>query len=171
MAETKAAAVLQPGGVVIVLDDVDLVGEAAGGGQLHLVLVLVRPVPALPLALPEHRCRQGVLPCQLRHIVRDAVLIEELRLREFPRLILVPEPEGDAGVHHRLTLHHVGVVLRRDVDVREHIQIRQPAGAGAGLSQLVPGQGLLLQLAHDLAPLEVEAVLQAVPPDGDVHVP
>ncbi|CAN4028288.1 transcription antitermination factor NusB, partial [Dysosmobacter welbionis] len=130
----RRAAVLQPGGVVVVLDDVHLIGKAAGHAELHLVLRLVRPVPALLLRLPEHRRRQAPLSRKLRHIVHDAVFVEELRLFEPTRLCLVPEPEGDPGVHHRLALHHVGEVLRRDGDVREHVQVGKPAGAGAGFS-------------------------------------
>ena len=156
---------------MVVLDDVHLVGEAAGHTELHLVFRLVRPVPALLLRLPEHRGRQAPLAGQLRHIVHDAVFVEELRLFEPTRLCLVPEPEGDPGVHHRLALHHVGEVLRRDGDVREHVQVGKPAGAGAGFSGLALGQGRLPQLPHDLAPLKVQGVFKAVPPDGDVHVP
>ena len=166
-----ASAVLQPGGVVVVLDDVHLIGKAAGHAELHLVLRLVRPVPALLLRLPEHRRRQAPLSRKLRHIVHDAVFVEELRLFEPTRLCLVPEPEGDPGVHHRLALHHVGEVLRRDGDVREHVQVGKPAGAGAGFSGLALEQGRLPQLPHDLAPLKVQGVFKAVPPDGDVHVP
>ena len=156
---------------MVVLDDVHLVGEAAGHTELHLVFRLVRPVPALLLRLPEHRRRQAPLSRKLRHIVHDAVFVEELRLFEPTRLCLVPEPEGDPGVHHRLALHHVGEVLRRDGDVREHVQVGKPAGAGAGFSGLALGQGRLPQFPHDLAPLKVQGVFKAVPPDGDVHVP
>ena len=48
----RRAAVLQPGGVVVVLDDVHLIGKAAGHTELHRVFRLVRPVPALLLRLP-----------------------------------------------------------------------------------------------------------------------
>ena len=156
---------------MVVLDDLNFIGEAAGDGQLHLVLRLVRPVPALLLRLPEHRGRQAPLTGQLRHVIRDAVFVKELRLLELPRLRLVAEAEGDARVHHRLALHHVREVVRRDGNVREHVQVRQPAGAGAGLSALALGQGRFVQLAHDLAPLKVERILLTVPPDGDIHVP
>ena len=153
------------------LDDVHLVGKADGTAELHLVFRLVRPVPAPLFRLPEHRSGEAALSGQLRHVVLNAVLIQKLRFLELPRLRLVAEAEGDAGVHHRLALHHVSEVVSRDGNVREHIQIRQPAGAGAGLFALALGQGALFQLAHDLAPLKVEAVLLAVPPDGDIHVP
>ena len=165
------AAVLQPAGVVVVLDDRHLVGEAAGDAELHLVLVLVRPVTAPPFGLPVDRVRQGGLSRQLADVVGDAVLIEKFRGVEFSRRGLHPQAEGDARVDHRLALHDAGKILGGDVDVGEYLQIREPAGAGAGL---FAGQGGLLELltlfTHHFALPEVELVLEAVPPDGDVHV-
>ena len=79
--------------------------------------------------------------------------------------------EGNPGVHHRLALHHAGEILRRDIDVREHLQVGKPPGPGAGLFRLGLGQGRFLELPRNLPPLEAEAVFKAVPPDGDVHVP
>ena len=166
----RAAAVLQPAGVVVVLDDVHPVGKAHGHAELDLVLRLVRPVPALLLRLPEHGGGKGPLAGKLLDIVHDAVFIEEVRLLKLAQRRLAAEAEGDALVHHRLALHDVGKVLRRDGDVGEHIQVRQPAGAGAGLFLLAFGERRLGQLTHQFAPLEVEAVLKAVPPDGHVHV-
>ena len=156
---------------MVVLDDVHAVGKAARAGELDLVFGLVLAVAAAALRLPENGRGQRALARQLGHIVHDAVFVEELRLFEPTRLCLVPEPEGDPGVHHRLALHHVGEVLRRDGDVREHVQVGKPAGAGAGFSGLALGQGRLPQLPHDLAPLKVQGVFKAAPPDGDVHVP
>ena len=162
----RGAAVLQPGGVVVVLDDLHRVGEAKGDGELHLVLGLVRPVPAPPLGLPEHGQGEGVLPRQLLHIVLNAVFVLEVGGLELPPH-LVAEAEGDPGVDHRLALEHVGVVLHGDVDVGKHVQIRLPAEAGAGL---FAGVGLLFQAAHVLALLEVEGVLKAVPVDHRIKV-
>ena len=155
---------------MVVLDDLHLVGKAAGGGELHLVLRLVRPVPAPLFRLPEHRGGQGALSGQLRHIVLDAVLVNEILLRQRAVLLLIPELEGNPLIHHCLTAQHIREVFRRDGNVGKHIQIRQPAGACAGLFHLRLGQGRLFQPSHDLAPLKVELVLKAVPPDGDVHV-
>ena len=147
------------------------VGEAEGGAQPDLVLVLVRPVPAPLLRLPEHRVREGPLPGQLPDIVGDAVVIEELRGLELPRPSLHPQPEGDPGVDHRLPPQNAGEVLRGDVDVRKDLQVRKPPGPGAGPPA---GQGRFFQLlalfAGDLALFEVELVLKAVPPDGHVHI-
>ena len=151
---------------MVVLDNLHRVGEAEGDGELHLVLGLVRPVPAPPLGLPEHGQGEGVLPRQLLHIVLNAVFVLEVGGLELPPH-LVAEAEGDPGVDHRLALEHVGVVLHGDIDVGKHIQIRLPAEAGAGL---FAGVGLLFQAAHVLALLEVEGVLKAVPVDHRIKV-
>ena len=98
------------------------------------------------------------------------MLIDEILLRQRAVLLLVTELEGNTLVHHCLTAQHIREIFRRDGNVGKHIQIRQPASAGAGLSHLRFGQGRLFQAPHDLAPLKVELVLKAVPPDGDVHV-
>ena len=161
---------LQKAGVVVVFAQRCFVGEAQRHAELHLVLRLVRPVASLALRLPEHRLRQGVQPCQLPDVVLDAVFVDELLRLKFSGGRLVFQTERHAGVDHRLPLHHVPVVVRGDVDVREHVQIGQPADGGAGalfVARLVAD----LQLAHDLAPLKVQAVLLAVPPHGHVHVP
>ena len=153
------------------LNDADPVGKADRRAELDLILRLVRPVPAPLFRLPEDRGRQASLSRQLRHIVLDAVFIKKFRLLKGPRLRLVPEAEGDAGVHYRLALHHIRKILRRNGRVGEHIQIRQPPGPGAGLPAVVLGQRGLPQLAHDLSPLKVQGIFKAVPPDGDVHIP
>ena len=161
----RGAAVLQPGGVVVVLDDLHPVREAEGDRQLHLVVGLVGPVPALPLGLPEHRLGEAVLPGELPDIVLDAVLIFEVGGLELaPHL--VAEPEGDPGVDHRLALQHVQEVLHRDVDVGEDLQIGLPAEFGAGL---FAGIGRLLEAADVLALFKVEGVLLAVPVDDGVE--
>ena len=152
------------------LNGLHLVGEAERHAELHLVLVLVIAVTAPLLGLPEHRGGEAALARQLRHIVRDAVLVEELRLLKLARLRFIAEAEGNAGIDHRLPLHHIREILRGNGDVGEHIQIRQPAGAGAGLLFLLRGQLGLIQFAHDLAPLKVEAVFQPVTPDGHIHI-
>ena len=85
-------------------DDGHLIGEAEGDRQLHLVLRLVRPVPALPLGLPEHRLGEGLLPGQLGDIVQNAVLILKIGGGKFIRGGLLPKAEGDPGVDHRLAL-------------------------------------------------------------------
>ena len=152
------------------LNDLHPVGKAAGGRELHLVLRLVRPIPAPLFRLPEYRGRQGSLPGQLRHIVLDAVLVNEILLRQRAVLLLIPELEGNPLIHHCLTAQYIREIFRRDGNVGKHIQIRQPAGAGAGPFRLRFRQRRFFQSAHDLAPFKVELILKAVPPDGDVHV-
>ena len=103
---------------------------------------------------PAHRLRQGILPCQLRQIVPDAVLIKEVLRLKLSRRYLAPQAEGDPGVDHGLPPQHLPVVVRRDVDVGEHLQIRQPADGGTGMAAL--------ELRHphlpgDLAPFKVQA--------------
>ena len=148
------------------LDEVDPVGKAPCDVQLHLILRLVRPIPAPALRLPAHRLRQGILPCQLRQIVPDAVLIKEVLRLELSRRYLTPQAEGDSGVDHGLPPQHLPVVVRRDVDVGEHLQIRQPADGGAGMAALKLRHP---HLPGDLALFKVQAVLLAVPADSDVH--
>ncbi len=163
----RAAPVLQPGGVVVVLHDGHPVGEAEGDRQLHLVLRLVLPVPALPLGLPKHRLGQGIFPGQFSDIVQDAVVIAEVGGLELPTG-LVAEAEGDAGVNHSLALHHVQVVLHGDVDVGKDLQVGLPAEGGARLS--APVSGLFVEPADILPLLKVEGVFGAVPVDGCVEI-
>ena len=153
---------------MVVFDDGHLVGEAEGHGQLYLVLRLVRPVPALSLGLPEHRLGEGVLSGQLGDIVQNAVFILEIGGGKFVGGGLLPEAEGDPGVDHRLALEHVGVVVHRDADVGEHLQVGLPADGGAGL--FAPVGGLLFQPAHVFPLLKVERIVEAVPPHIHVHI-
>ena len=153
---------------MVVLHHRHPVGEAEGDGQLHLVLRLIRPVPALPLRLPEHRLGEGLFPRQLGHIVQDPIVIPEIRGGKPPGGGLLPEAEGHPRVHHRLPLHHVGVVVHGDVDVGKDLQIGLPAEDGARLFS--PVCGLLVQAAHIFSLFKVEGVFEAVPPDGRVKI-
>ena len=138
--------------LAVILTEFDPVGEAEGHGELHLVVGLVGPVPALPLGLPEHRLGEAVLPGQLPDIVLDAVLILEVGGLELaPHL--VAEPEGDPGVDHRLALQHVQKIFHRDVDIGKDLQVGLPAEFGAGL---FAGVGRLPEAADVLALFKVE---------------
>ena len=88
---------------------------------------------------------------------------------DYYRDVMKRQAVVNAGVTFRLPLHHIPVIVQGDVDVGEHLQVRQPANGGAG-PLFIGGQLRALQLAHNLAPLEVEAVLPALAPHGDVHV-
>ena len=165
----RGAAVLQEAGVVVMLHQGLLVGKAAGYVHFHLIFGLVLPVTAPAFTFPTHRLGKGVLPCQLPDVVGDAVFIEEILTVE-GGAVLTAQAEGDPGVHHGLPLHYIPIVRQGDVDVREHIQIRQPVNAGAGLALLALRQGTGLQITHDLAFFKVQGVFFSLPPDGDVHV-
>ena len=152
---------------MVVLHHGHPVGEAEGHAQLHLILRLVVPVPALPLRLPEDRLGEGVLPRQFGDIVQNSVFILKVSGSKFPRGGLLLKPEGHPRVDHRLALHHIGVVVHRDVDVGKDLQIGLPAECGARL--LAPVGGFLLQAAHVFSLFKVERVFESVPPDGGVE--
>ena len=163
----RRAAVLEEGAVVVILDGVDLVREAERRRELDLVLRLVRAVTALALGLDEAGRGERLLPRYLRHVVEDAVLVEEVRRLKLARGYLVSEPEGDARVDHGLALERGGVVLERDVYVREYLEVRPPADVRTGLFAVYR---LLGHLALYAALFKVERVFLAVAPDDDVHV-
>ena len=166
----RGAAVLQPGGVVVIFNPVDLRGEAEGGGQLHLVLLLVRPVPAPALGLDEHGGGQGRLPGDLCHIVPDAVLVQVLGgfKAVFP---LHFQHEPDPGVHHRLAAEHIVEVFLGDVHIREHLDVRLEADGGARLFPVgVLDEQFPALLPHGFALAEVEGIFLPVPADGHIHV-
>ena len=161
----RGAPVLQPGGVVVVLHNMRRRAEAEGAGEFDFIVGLVRPVPPGPLPGPELDGGVGVVPRQFRHVVGDAVFVGKDGLGK-ALLPLVPEPEDDAGVHHRLAVEDVGEVLRGDVDLGKDLQVGQPGDGGA---RLFPVSGGHLHLPHQAAFFKVEVVPLAVPADGDVH--
>ena len=152
---------------MVVLHQGHPVGEAERYAQLHLILRLVLPVPAFSLGLPEYRLGEGVLPRQLGDIVQNAVFILKIGGGKLARGGLLLKAEGHPRVDHCLALHHVGVVVHRDVDVGKNLQVGLPAEGRARL--LSPVGGLLFQTAHVFALFKVEGVFEAVPPDGGVE--
>ena len=162
----RGAAVFQPGGVVVVLDDVHRVGEAQRYADLYPVIVLVRPIPAGALGGEKHGGGEGGVACQLGHIVLDAVLVAEFGLLK-GGAGLIAQHEGDAGVDHGLPLEHVGIVFQRNGDVGEYLQIGLPAEFGAGL---VAGGVLGVETADVFALFKVKRIFFAVPVDGGVKV-
>ena len=154
---------------MVVLQGVDPVGEAEGAGDLHPVLVLVLAVPAAPLRLDKVRQCERILPGQLRHVVHDAVGVEEVLRLKAALGLLQTEAEGDPGVGNRLALQHVVEVLPRDIDIREDIQVRQPAGHGTGLFPVRLGLAQLLpRLAHDTSALKAKVVAETVAAHRDL---
>ena len=75
------------------------------------------------------------------------------------------------AVDDRLPLERIQIIIHRDVDIREYLEIGFPADGCAGLARVrrllgeaFLGAGLVLAL------FKVQAVLEAVTDDGDVHV-
>ena len=155
---------------MVVFQNAGVLGEAEGSGELHLVFRLVLPVPALPLGCDELRLRQGLLPCQLTHIVHDAVFIAVVPNLKLS-VLFQPQPEGDPCVHHRLAVEHIVKIIIGNGNIGEYFQVRLPADGGAGLFPIGRFHDQLLSLfAADLAFFEVERILVPVPADGDVHI-
>ena len=148
------------------LDDLNRIGKAEGYRELHLILWLVLPVAAAAFRLPKYRGGQALFPCQLGHIVDDAVFITEV-LRGELTVHLVPETEGDPGVDHRLTLHHVHIVGGRDVDVCKDLQIGLPAEDRPCLFSVGGG---LLQSADVFTLFEVQLIFKAVPVNRGIKI-
>ena len=165
-----AAAVLQPGGVVVELQQLDLVGKAEGRAHPHLVVGLVLPVAAGGLRLAGEHRGQGVAAGGLPDVVRDAVLVAVALLPGLAGggvgLLLVGKGQRQPRVDHRLAAQHIFIVAGRHVDVGEHLVVRLPVDDAAGAAALV---GLLFQAAHVLAPGKVQMVVEAVPVDVGGH--
>ena len=167
----RRAAVLQPGRVVVVFDVVDAVGKAKRRRDLHLVFRLVRAVAAAPLALKELHRGQRRFACQLADIVHDAVLVQKFGGVEFAAAHLIFQHEFDVAVDDCLTLERIEVVIHRDVDVGENLKVGLPSDRRAGLSGVRRlFREAFLCAGPVFALFEVQAVLEAVAHDGDVHV-
>ena len=166
----RAAAMLQPGRVVVVFQQLHLVGEAERRTHLYLIVRLVFAVTAGSFALAAEHRGQAVLARRLSYIVGDAVLIAPALL---PRLagggvflLFVGEVEGQARVDDSLTAEDIFIVAAGDVDVGKDLIVRLPVDDAAGAAALV---GFFVQAAHVLALLEVEVVVEAVPVDVSGH--
>ena len=166
----RAAAMLQPGRVVVVFQQLHLVGEAERRAHLYLIVRLVFAVTAGGFALAAEHRGQAVLARRLSYIVGDAVLIAPALL---PRLagggvflLFVGEVEGQARVDDSLTAEDIFIVAAGDVDVGKDLIVRLPVDDAAGAAALV---GLFVQAAHILALLEVEVVVEAVAVDVGGH--
>ena len=124
----RAAAMLQPGRVVVVFQQLHLVGEAERRAHLYLIVRLVFAVTASSFALAAEHRGQAVLARRLSHIVGDAVLIAPALL---PRLagggvflLFVGEVEGQARVDDSLTAEDIFIVAAGDVDVGKDLIVR-----------------------------------------------
>ena len=156
---------------MIVLLHLERAREAQARGDLHVVIGQVVAVAAAAVCLDEEGLGQVVVAHLLHHVVLDALGVAELLFGEDAVLPLDAKAERDVGVDHRLTAHGFAIPVVRDIDGGEDLQVGTPFDGGAG-ARLVGGldmQGLLLG-ADDLALLEVQLILVAVTPYGDVHV-
>ena len=155
---------------MVILQCGHAVREAEGGGELDLVFGLVLAVAPLALGGDELRLGQRVLARKLRDVVLDAVFVEEIARLELA-VFLYPQPEGDSRVDDGLPVQHACEVLLRNVDIREHLDVRPPADERTGLFPVGRlDHKLLPLLAADLALLEVQLIFVPVAPDGHVHV-
>ena len=165
-----AAAVLQPGGVVIKLQQLHLVGKTEGGAHPHLIVGLVLPVAAGGLRLAGEHRGQRVGPGGLPDIVGDAVFVAVALLPGLAGggvgLFFVGKGQSQPCVDHRLAAQHIFIIAGRHVDVGEHLVVRLPVDDAAGAAALV---GLLFQAAHVLAPGKVQVIVEAVPVDVGGH--
>ena len=166
----RAAAVLQPGRVVVVFQHLHLIGEAERRTHAHLIIRLVLAVAAHRLALAAEHRGQGVLPGHLGHIVGNAMLIAPALV---PCLagsgvlfLLVGKVQGQARVDHSLPAQRVLIIASGHVDVGEHLVIRLPVDDAAGAAALV---SFLLQAAHILALFEAQMVVVTVAVDVGGH--
>ena len=162
----RRAAVLEPRGVVVILDGVRPVGEAERRRHAYLVFGLILAVLALSLGLDEIGLRERPLPRKFRDIVRDAVFVAELRRFKL-RAVLRAEAERHPGVHDGLSAKNIKEVALGDVDIGKDFNIRLPAGRCAGL---FPIRRLNEHFALDLAFGKMERILVPVAPDSNIHI-
>ena len=136
-----AAAVLQPGGVVVILGLAEFLAEAEGCGDLQLHLGTVGRVPAPAFGLPENRHGEGILPYQFLDILLDAVFVAVLL---FFKLLanLITEDKLHALVYNGLTAQDIPVIVNRDIDIRKYLFVRTPMEHRTGL--LAPVGGFFL---------------------------
>ena len=165
-----AAAVLQPGGVVVVFQQLHLIGEAEGRAHLYLIFRLVLAVAAGGLALAAEHRGQGVLARRLGHVVGDAVLVAPALLPGLAGggvlLLFVGEVQGQPRVDDGLTAQHILVIAAGHVDVGEDLVVRLPVDDASGAAALIR---FLLQAADVLALFEVQMIMIAVAVDVGRH--
>ena len=161
----RAAAVLEPGGVVVIFQQLYLVGKAEGRVHFHLVIGLVLAVAPFGRGLAKTHRRQAVAVRQLFHIVLNALLVKEIFFL-FALGCLVAELERDARVHHGLPLDGVQIIFHRHIDVGEHLAVRLPAYLRAGFAAR---RRLFMQTAHVFTLLKIQVIMKAVAPDIRLH--
>ena len=163
----RGASMLQKTGVVVILGQVEPVGEGQRHREFGLVFRLVLPVPAPTLGLPVDHRAEGLFPAgQLLDIVGDAVGVAKLLFGK-ALLSLHPQEEGEPGIDHCLALEHVLEISHRHIDLGEYRKIRLPADAGSGLF----AAGLLfLEAAHILPLLKTKGISESISEYLYIHI-
>ena len=87
----RRTAVLQMGGVVVVFQKFDPIGEAECHRQLDLILIFVRTVASALLGFPILDVGQGGISDDLSHIVGQTVFITEGFLCKSAVLLFHPQ--------------------------------------------------------------------------------
>ena len=152
---------------MVILLPADLIGKAERRRDFHLVFIHVAAVASLALRLPELRRGERLVLRDLADIVQNAVFVEILGLVKLTGRALAAEPEGNAGIHNRLPFQRILVILLRNVNIREHVEVGQPVKARTGL---FPVRRRLFHLADQLTPLEMERIQISVSSDGGVKI-
>ena len=144
--------------------------EAKGAVEQHFIFRLVRTVFAAPLTAQKLHGGQRLVPCNLGHIIADAVFIIKFGLFDALRR-LIAEDKPQLRIDNRLPLEHIQIIGFRNLNVREHFQIRTPANLCAGVRTGVLflfksgfGAGAVFAL------FKMQAVFCAVAAHGDIHI-
>ena len=150
------AAVLEPGGVVVVLLHREGAREAHARGDLYVVVGQVLAVATATVSLDKEGLGEIVGTDLLEHIVLDALGIAEVLFGELAIVALDAQAEGHVGVDHGLAAHGLAIPLVGNADRGKDLKIGTPLDGGAG-AFLVAGLNLecLLFGADDLALLKV----------------
>ena len=138
--------------------------EAECARQLDLVFRLVRTVTAAALAFEELHRGQRVLARKLGHIIHNAVLVQKLGGFEFAAGLVFQHK-------FHMAVERIQIILHRNVDIREHLEVGLPADGGAGLfagrgrfDKALPGAGFVFAL------FKVQGVLEPVADDRHIHI-
>ncbi len=158
-------AMLQPGGVVVMLDEMESTAEAERTGELDFIIGLVRPIPTDPLALPKLNGGVGLLSDQLLYIVCDAVFVGKAGLLK-ALLCLGAQTEHDPGIDHCLSMENIGEKFGGDIRLGKDLQIGQPSDGGTRLLAVYGGD---FQIPHQNTPFKMQVIAIAVSPYNYIH--
>ena len=163
----RRTAVLQPAGVMVVLNLLNAVGKCQRNIQLDFVHRLVTAILSLTLAAPVLDGSQCSISCNLLHIIGDAILIQVLLFRERTIGFLITVDKQQIWVYHSLSPEDVAVIFFRNVDLRENLQIRLPM---CPCSRLLLLCGSFLQSAYILPLFKVQVVLISISHNLHIHI-